>query len=98
MFLAKYWGCRFELVETPEWWMLNDRRGYYRHFRTTQEMRRWYRDNEEDVKIRRRRAPHYLDSWNYDEVPSCISVKSWKKLNKCKKQWMKKKYFHELYY
>lgn len=95
MFLAKYYGGRTELVETPEWWMLKHTSYYYRHFQTTQEMRMWFRDLDEDVKLRRKRKPHNLNSWTHDKVPSCVSVKSWKKLNKCQRQWQKKKYFHE---
>ena len=71
-----------------EWWMLNKRRGYYRHPKTTQEMRRWYQDKE-DVKLRKRRAPCHLNAWGeIEDVPSCYETKSWKKLSKRKKQWM----------
>lgn len=95
MFLAKYYAGRTKLVDTPEWWMVKRHNTYYRHFKTFQEMRMWYYAIDEDVKVRRKRKPYALNSWTHDKVASCVTTKSWKKLNKCKKQWQKKKYYHE---
>lgn len=98
MFLVHYIFLGDKFVETPEWWMTHRGYPYYRNIKTTQERRRWYYDVEGDVKLRRCRAPHFLDGWNIEKVASCKSTKSWKKLNKCRKQWQKKKFHDEQYY
>lgn len=80
----------WEEYECPEWWMTKPGNRYYRHQRVTQEMRRWYRDvdEEERVKLRKRRAPHRMDIWgDLEKIPSRTMMKSWKELSKKRKQW-----------
>jgi len=82
----KYMPC-------PEWWMIHGY-GYYRRIRTTQEIRRFYFDRQflkmegPVFKIRHRRNGS-LDSWNLEKVPSCFCSKSWKKLYKVRKQYLR---------
>lgn len=90
--MFKYFWKQFGYEEfpCPKWWMVTPRSGYYRHVRTKQEMTRWYRDKEDGVKLRRRRNPHSLEPWGMLEgVPSCYTTKSWKKLYKKRKQYLK---------
>jgi hypothetical protein len=84
-----YWrNFGYEEYQCAQWWMVTQRRGYYRHQRVSQEQKRWFKDIEEDVKLRRRRAANRLDIWSdLEKMPSCYLTKSWKKLSKRKKQW-----------
>lgn len=92
MIYYRYWSTwESKWIEYHEhrWWM--DHFGmYYRHQRVQQERRRWFRDIEENVKLRKRRGPSFLDTWGALETfPSCFGTRSWKKLKrKNRKQWM----------
>lgn len=82
------WQCEWVEYTDHKWWMDNLWIGYRRQ-RVQQERRRWFQDLEEDVKLRQRRAPSYLERWgNLETYPTCYNMKSWKKLTKFKKQWM----------
>ena len=75
----------------PQWWHVFKRFGHYRHPRVQQERRSWFRLVEEEVRLRRRRSPQHLDpSGALEKFPSCIEMKSWKKLYKKKHQWKSK--------
>lgn len=86
---SKWYG--YEEHPCPKWWMLDEWRWLnYRRQKVQQERRRWFRDIEEDVKLRNRRAPRYLERWgNLEKYPTCYNMKSWKKLTKFKKQYQK---------
>ncbi len=91
--MIEYWNnYQHKYYDYPcyEYWMVSKHDRQYRRIPTNQEQRRWFKDMEEDVKLRRCRSPHFLDSWNIEKRISCLSSKSWKKLNKCKHQWNKK--------
>lgn len=77
----------YEEYKCPKWYMLYYT-SYYRRIRTQQEIRRWYKDIKEPVKLRGRRNPWSLNSWNLDKVATCYGMKSWKKLYRKRKQWM----------
>jgi len=79
---------RYFITECPEWWMFYQYR-YHRRIHTAQEISRWYRDLEEPVKLRGKRGPLHLNSWNIEKVSSRCSSKSWKVLHKCRRQWQK---------
>lgn len=83
------WLCEWVEYHELKWWMKHLYVGY-RHQHVQQERRRWYKDCEEDIKLRRRRAPCHLEVWGeLEKYPSCIEMRSWKKLSKCKKQYQK---------
>lgn len=89
-----YWSPYFKQYlkkyRTKEWWMLYfDCKPQYRQQRVQQERRRWFKDLDEDVKLRQKRSPKYLDtSLDLEKQPTCIDFKNWKKLKKRRKQWM----------
>lgn len=58
---------------------------YFRHMRTTQELR-WYYAHKDEVKIRGRRTPRFLSS-AWDDIPYGRKEKGWKRTKK-KRQWM----------
>lgn len=88
MFLYSFKYATIE-YRCPEWWHFHSWRGY-RHQRVAQENRRWYRDCEEDVRLRRRRNPTHMNAWGLIEgYPSIYKSKSWKHIFKCRKQWQK---------
>lgn len=81
----------YEEHPCPKWWMLEEHRWLgYRRQRVQQERRRWFRDLDENVKLRQRRAPRYLERWgDLEKYPTCYVMKSWKKLKRHnRKQWM----------
>lgn len=93
MIYYRYWNKYSQSwVEYNElrWWMIHTwKRFMYRHQKTQQERVRWFRDLEEDVRLRKRRAPSHLDRWSdLEKYPTCYYMKSWKKLHKKRKQWM----------
>ncbi len=78
---------RYEEYSCYEYWMLADNDHQYRRLSTQQERKRWYKDREENVKLRGRRSPGHLDPWDIEKRMSCFTTKSWKKLYKKKRQW-----------
>jgi hypothetical protein len=82
--------------DTVVWWMVTDAPGYFRSIKTYQESRMNHAFDLEATelgykKTRGNRGKHELDSWN-DFHFSCVNTKSWKKLSKVRKQYMKKKF------
>lgn len=102
MFLDKFWN-EFEVC--PKWYQIHrDTVCYYRRFgMVSYEVKRYYADlqleKEYDFKlVRRRRDPMHLNAWWIEKTPSCFSSKSWKKLYKVRKQYLKHKYHDEDYF
>lgn len=92
------WNTGYYEYTSVEWWMIHYSRSYYyRKIKVGSEIRFWEYtlelEQEYGFKLRRdKRNTHNLDKWNIDPDISCSNRKSWKKLNKCRKQWQKKKY------
>lgn len=91
----KYWGP--DIVCLDNQWKYWPARGRScRRLSTNQEIREndFFDNYDEDrkeykIKLRRRRSRHMIPtSWD-DLNYSCPSVRSWKHIHKCKKQWMK---------
>ena len=66
---------------------------WLRRFKTaTNEIRAFYKDKEEQneyhYKVKNRRMD--LDAWNNERFPRSVTTKSWKKLFKKEKQYLKK--------
>lgn len=64
----------------------NSPRGYYRHQRTTQELR-WIEPHSEFVRIRGKRTKKHLPTWYDDRVIADNRQHGWKRTKK-KRQWM----------
>lgn len=97
-----YWGLHivgYEEYVTPEWWMVKTHH-YYRGMRVQQERREWFKAKELSMEYgfkltRDIRNPYYINPWTIEKHSSRYVMKSWKALNKCRKQWQKKKYKQE---
>ena len=94
-----WWSDRLQHYteyDAPEWWMIFGS-SYYRRLRVQQERREWYKtyDLAKEFGFESlipRRAPHSLDPWDIEARSTKADSKSWKALNKCNKQYQKKKY------
>lgn len=86
MYFRKYRQTWVE-YPCPQWYMIHSTH-YYRRIRTNQERRRWQRDIDDGVTLRKARSPYYLDARNLDKTATCLEMKSWKKLYRKKKQWL----------
>lgn len=101
MFLDKFF-LRFE--PCPLWHQLNEHLHYYRRFNSVNhERKRFVSDKEFEHEfgyklVRRKRGLHFLNSWITERVATCYTTKSWKKLYRVKKQYMKIKYQDEKYF
>ena len=102
MFLDKWWN---EFTVCPKWYQIHrDTVCYYRRFgMVSYEVKRYYADMQLEKEcnfkfVRRRRAPMYLNAWWIERTPSCYTSKSWKKLYKVRKQYLKPKYHDEDYF
>ena len=89
----KIYVNNFNNPEILEWWMLYHY-NYYRRIKVTQECRRFVQDkakqNKFGFKLRGRRNNSYMNAWNLERVSTRTSMKSWKALVKCRKQYEKK--------
>lgn len=90
-FSQKYYG-----YITVQWWMINPF-PYFRRLKVEHERREWFsaRDLSREygyIFNRGKRNPHAINPWDLEKVSSRMSMSSWKELNKCRRQWQKKKY------
>ena len=101
MYVDRLW-VKFSVC--PKWHQLYRDYKTYRHFDMVKyESKRYYADIELEKEfgfkfVRRERNPCALSAWSYDKQPTCVDTKSWKKLYKVKKQYLKPKYYHERYF
>ena len=94
MYLEKHIFCSDKFVICPTWGMVNHEIGFNRGgCQTQQESKRFGADieleKEYPLKIRRKRNPRYLDMWNKEPRTWAYNSKSWKKTDKCKKQYLR---------
>jgi len=97
--MVYYWNdyCQYYMeFDAVKWWMVNTT-SYYRRIQTQQERREWYRayDLAKEYgfdQLIPRREPHSLDPWDIEARSIKADMKSWKALDRCRKQWGKKKY------
>ncbi len=91
--MIKYYNTYTQKLEehnTYKWYMFNLQSRQHRIFKTGSESRTYYRDIE-FVNIRKKRKPFYINAWTYDKTATCMDMKSWKKLYKVRKQYLKPK-------
>ena len=89
------WNQTWREYDCVEWWMLQPNNNYYRHVRTYQEIRNNLMIDEEANEYgyrhtRGNRKLRYLDQRNDFKV-NCKCAKSWKKISKKEKQYVKNK-------
>lgn len=93
-----YWGPDIVCLDNQwKYWPVRGR--VYRRLNTRQEIREndFFDNYDEDrkeykIKLRRRRSRHMLPTAWDDISFSCPSIRSWKHVHKCRKQWMKNLY------
>lgn len=95
-YYRRMFSQRYDEYNAVKWWMINPY-PYFRILKVEQERREWF--NARDLSkeygynfIRGKRNPHAIDPWDLEKTPSRMSMGSWKDLNKCRRQWQKKKY------